>query len=84
MVRDLTAVIEAAGFTETSVRYFAMMTAAGPALNYANLWLEHTSPAVLGEVLAWRQSAPELSDWRNQINKMCGDIRSHHLFTQIA
>lgn len=84
LVRELTTAINDAGFSETAVRYFAMTTAAGPALNYAHLWIEHVSPAVLGEVLAWRQSAPELTDWRMRLNGMCGEIRSHHLLTQIA
>lgn len=84
MIRELTSALETAGFKETAVRYFAMTTAAGPALNYAQLWIEHASPAVLGEVLAWRQSAPELNDWRNRLNTMCGEIRAHHLLTQIA
>lgn len=84
MVRELAERIDRAGFSETAVRYFAMTTAAGPALNHAHLWIEHSSPAVLGEVLAWRQSALELSDWRNRLNEMCGDIRSHQLLTQVA
>ena len=84
MVRELTEHLDAAGFEATAVRYFAMTTAAGSALNYAHLWLEHTSPAVLGEVLAWRQCSPELHDWRNRLNSMCGEIRSHHLLTQVA
>ena len=43
----------------------------GTELNYAYLWLVLAAPAVLGEVLTWRQSAPELSDWRNHLNDMC-------------
>lgn len=84
VVGELTEAMDAAGFSETAVRYFAMTTAAGPALNHAHLWLEHASPAFLGEVLAWRQCAPELRDWRNRLNRMCGEIRSHHLLTQVA
>jgi hypothetical protein len=84
MVRELTSAIGHAGFTETTVRYFAMTTAAGPALNHAHLWLEHASPAVLGEVLAWRQSTPALMDWRNRLNQICGEIQSHQLLTQVA
>jgi len=84
MIRELAVAVADAGFTDTAVRYFAMTTAAGPALNYAHLWLEHASPAVLGEVLAWRQSAPELQDWRNRLNKVCGSIQSHQLLVQIA
>ena len=84
MVRELAHQVEAAGFEQTAVRYFAMTTAAGPALNYAHVWLEHATPAVLGEVLAWRQSSSELHDWRNRLNRMCGEIRSHQLLTQVA
>lgn len=84
MIRELTEYVNAAGFDETAVRYFAMTTAAGPALNYAHLWLEHSSPAVLGEVLAWRQSSAELQDWRYRLNQMCGEVCSHQLLTQIA
>jgi hypothetical protein len=61
-----------------------MTTAAGPVLNYAQLWIEHESAAVLAEVLAWRQCAPELRDWRNRLDAMCGEIRAHHLITQVA
>lgn len=84
LVQELSERLEAAGFQDTAVRYFAMTTAAGPALNYANLWLEHASPAVLGEVLAWRQSEAELQDWRNRLYKMCGEVENHNLLTQIA
>lgn len=84
LVHELGVAAEQAGLTDTAVRYFAMTTAAGPGLNFAHLWLEHRSPAVLGEALAWRQSAPELHEWRNRLNGVCGDIRSHHLLTQVA
>lgn len=84
MVRELAGHIVEAGFEDTAVRYFAMTTAAGSALNYAHLWLEHVSPAVLGEVLAWRQSAPELHDWRIRLNAICGEVISHQLLTQVA
>ena len=75
IISELATHIAEAGFTSTAVRYFAMTTAAGSALNYAHLWLEHPSPAVLGEVLAWRQTAAQLQDWRTRLNNMCGDIR---------
>ena len=84
LVRELTVAIAEAGFSQTAVRYFAMTTAAGPALNQAHLWIEHSSPSVLGEVLAWRRSARELSDWRNRLNQVCGAVMSHQLLTQVA
>ena len=84
LVRELTAAITEAGFSQTAVRYFAMTTAAGPALNHAHLWIEHTSPSVLGEVLAWRRSGRELRDWRNRLNQISGAVKSHQLLTQVA
>lgn len=84
LVQELTEAVAAAGFDQTTVRYFGMTTTAGPGLNLAHLWLEHASPSVLGEVLAWRQSAPELADWRRRINAIGGSIRSHHLLSQVA
>lgn len=84
LVQELTEAIEAAGFEQTSVRYFGMNTIAGVFLNHAHLLIEHASPAVLGEVLAWRQSAPELTDWRRRMNSICGRIRCHNLLTQVS
>lgn len=84
LVHELSEAVEAQGFDQTSVRYFAMTTIAGPGLNYAHLWLEHASPGVLGQVLAWRQSAPELADWRNRLNAICGGLRSRHLLSQVG
>ena len=84
LVRALKDAIEGAGFTDTAARYFAMTTAAGADLNLAHIWLEHASPAALGEVLAWRQSAPELKEWRTTLHNVGGEIRSHHLMAQVA
>ena len=84
MVRELANAVEQAGFSETVVRYFGMPTIAGAGLNHAHLWLEHASPSVLGEVLAWRQSAPELHDWRRKLDHVCGAIVSHNLLNQVA
>ena len=84
MVQELANQVKTAGFDGTVVRYFAMTTAAGSALNYAHLWLEHSSPATLGEVLAWRRSAIEMQDWRNRLDAICGEIKAHHLLTQVA
>jgi len=83
LVRELSAVLHESGFDETAVRYFGMTTAAGPDLNLAHIWLEHSSAAVMGEVLAWRQSAPELRDWRHHLNSLHGEIRAHHMLVQV-
>ncbi len=84
LIHELSEAVAAQGLDRTSVRYFGMTTTAGPRLNYAHLWLEHASPSVLGEVLAWRQSAPELAEWRQRLHGVCGSIRSHHLFSQVG
>lgn len=84
LVQELTEAVEHAGLDETSVRYFAMTTTAGPLNNLAHIWLEHASPSVMGEVLSWRQSAPELEEWRQRFNALCGSVRSHHLLTQVG
>ena len=84
LVQELTDAVASAGFDATTVRYFGMNTTAGPNLNLAHLWLEHTSPGVLGEVLAWRQSSPELADWRHRVSAAGGAVRSHHLLAQVA
>ncbi|MCE7997535.1 MAG: hypothetical protein HEP70_01620 [Rhodobiaceae bacterium] len=84
LIQELTELLDAAGFSDTAVRYFGMTTTAGAFLNHAHLWLEHESPSVMGEVLAWRQSAAELHDWRNRLTKVSGTVRSHQLLVQVA
>jgi hypothetical protein len=84
LVRELAVEVARAGFSQTSVRYFGMTTAAGADLNLAHIWLEHASPGCMGEVLAWRQSAPELRGWKRRLEACCGSVRSHNLLTQIG
>ncbi len=84
IIDELAQETEAQGFNETAVRYFAMTTASGIGQNFAHLWIEHTTPALMGEVLAWRQSAPELADWRRRLNALAESVVSHHLLTQVA
>lgn len=84
LVRELGETVAAAGFDQTRVRYFGMPTVAGGDAHLAQLWLEHSSPSVLGEVLDWRQNSRELADWRRRLNAVSGSIRSHHLLSQIT
>jgi hypothetical protein len=84
LAQELAEAVASAGFNQTAVRYFAMNTTAGSGLNLAHLWLEHDSPQIMGEVLAWRQSAPELAEWRQRLCVTGGRMVSHHLLTQVA
>ena len=84
LIAELGVGLKQAGFDDISTRFFGMLTSGGPDINLGHLWIETPSPARLGEVLAFRQSAPELADWRNRLNGACGGIRRHTLLTQIA
>jgi len=84
MAQELTESLDAEGFTETSVRCFGMNTIAGPWLNHAHILLEHSSTHAMAEVLAWRQSSPKLSAWRQKLRDVAGAPVSHELFVKIT
>ena len=83
LVNELADAMADAGYIDASVRYFAMPTSAGHDLNLAHIWIEHPTPAALGEVLAWRHSAPELNDWRQRFRAAAGPATAAHPLWQV-